>query len=86
MDRKGWRLPFSLRGSGSVANISSKWQEDVLVMIHLKNVLFFTVKYSRCCVKNHATSAYPKSINDCEKNLPKNLKLNGSATVLLMGV
>ena len=27
---------FFMRGSGTSANISSKWQEELLVMIHLK--------------------------------------------------
>jgi hypothetical protein len=49
-----------LRGSGTSANISSPWQEDFLVMVHLKRVLFFKVKSSRCGVKKHAASAYRK--------------------------
>ena len=51
---------FLLRGSGTSANISSKWREKGLVMIHLKSMLIFRVKYSRSRVKSHATfwSAY----------------------------
>ncbi len=40
MDTNGCRLPLLLRGSGTSANISSPWQEDFLVMVHLKIVGF----------------------------------------------
>ena len=40
IDFNGCRLPFLLRGSGTSANMSIKWQEDVPVIVHLKRVCF----------------------------------------------
>ena len=42
-------------------------------MIHLKNVLDFRVKYSRCSVKSHAVSAYLKILTDV-KNITENIE------------
>ena len=36
-------------------------------MIHLKNVMVFTVKYSRSRVKRHATFAFLKILTDVKK-------------------
>ena len=36
-------------------------------MIHLKNVIVFTVKYSRSRVKRHAAFVYLKMLTDMKK-------------------
>ncbi len=48
----GCRFPLCLRGSLSFANISNKWQDSLLVILHLK-IGSFMVKYSRYGVKKH---------------------------------
>ena len=71
IDTKGWRRPFFLRGSGTFANIVSKWQEEVLVMLHLKSVVIFRVKYSKSRVKSHATFAFLKILTPVKNTTPK---------------